>query len=141
MLLQDWWHVFSFSHYNKKMIFLAMLRNITYYLKQDVKNTNQLFPRGHKRWVFIRKSTMFLNSVIMICSQDTALQGIYIDPASEDFSVQFSEFSSLFFSPQWELIGTDLLHINHWQNLVICKYLLTAQINSHKKFGDFVGVE
>lgn len=43
---------------------------------------------------------MFLNSVIVICSQDTGLQGIYIDPASEDFSVQFSEFSSLFFSPQ-----------------------------------------
>lgn len=56
---------------------------------------------------------MFLNSAIMICSQDTALQGIYIDPASEDFSVQFFEFSSLFFSPQRELIGTDLLHINH----------------------------
>lgn len=43
---------------------------------------------------------MFLNSVIVICSQDTGLQDIYIDPASEDFSVQFSEFSSLFFSPQ-----------------------------------------
>lgn len=84
---------------------------------------------------------MFLNSAIMICSQDTAFQGIYIDPASEDFSVQFFEFSSLFFSPQRELIGTDLLHIDHWPNLVICKYLLTAQINSHKKFGDFVGVE
>lgn len=36
---------------------------------------------------------MFLNSAIMICSQDTALQGIYIDPASED-----SPSSAVFFS-------------------------------------------
>lgn len=40
---------------------------------------------------------MFLNSAIMICSQDTALQGIYIDPSSEDFFVQFFRVQQSFF--------------------------------------------